>query len=138
MAILAVLVAVGAGAEWLFRRWLGTGSAAAEAEGDTAERPVKLLSEFVPLVVFALASAGLFLMFEWPPLLRLFVLTFLSAVIAFRTVRTVKRRTAQAAPILSRFGGAPAAPRRSAGYVLVHPGCRLSPGSSCSAGRWSA
>ena len=33
-----------------------------------------------------------------------------------------KRRTAQAAPILSRFGGAPAAPRRSTGYVLVHPG----------------
>ena len=109
IAILAVLVAVGAGAEWLFRRWLGIGSAAAAAEGEIAERPVKLLSEFIPLVVFALASAGLFLMFEWPPLLRLFVLTFLSAVIAFRVVRTVKRRAAQAAPILSRFGGAPAA-----------------------------
>ncbi len=88
VAILAVLVAVGAGAERLFRRWLGTGSAAAGVEGDTAERPIKLLGEFVPLVVFALASAGFFLMFEWPPLLRLFVLTFLSAVIAFRTVRT--------------------------------------------------
>ena len=59
VAILAVLVAVGAGAEWLFRRWLGIGSAPAVAEGEIADRPVKLLSEFMPLVVFALASAGL-------------------------------------------------------------------------------
>ena len=87
-AILVVLVAVGAGAEWLFRRWLGIGKAPPAAEGEVANRPVELLSEFIPLVVFALASAGLFLMFEWPPLLRLFVMTFLCAVIAFRVVRT--------------------------------------------------
>ena len=87
-SLFVVLVAVGAGAEWLFRRWLGIGSAPAGADGEVADRPVKLLSEFIPLVVFALASAGLFLMFEWPPLLRLFVLTFLCAVIAFRSVRT--------------------------------------------------
>ncbi len=89
VAILAVLVAVGAGAEWLFRRWLGFGSATAVAESAIAERPVRLLREFTPLIVFALASAGIFLMFEWPPLLRLFVLAFLIAVIAFHLVRTV-------------------------------------------------
>ena len=60
------LVAVGAGAEWLFRRWLGTGTAAPAADGDVVERPDRLLVEFIPLVVFALASAGLILLFERP------------------------------------------------------------------------
>ncbi len=89
MAILATLVAFGAGAEWLFRRVVLGGRQAAAAQGDGDERPLRLLSEFIPLVVFALASAGLFLLFDWPPLMRLFVLTLLSAVIAFRVVRTV-------------------------------------------------
>ena len=106
--------------------------------GRYAERPIKLLGEFVPLVVFALASAGFFLMFDWPPLLRLFVLTFLSAVIAFRTVRTVSG-------VLLRPPGSPSRIRRSACWSSTtarqrsgSPGCSCSPGSSCSAGRWSA
>ncbi len=89
--ILAVLVAVGSAAEWLLRRLLGRRQAAAAAETEAAERPLRLLSELIPLLGFALASAGLFLVFDWPPLLRRVVLTILLGAILFRLVRTVAR-----------------------------------------------
>lgn len=85
--ILAVLIAVGSAVEWLLRRRLGRRRAAVE----TTERPLYLLSELIPLLGFALASAGLFLVFDWPPLLRRVVLTILLATILFRLVLTVAR-----------------------------------------------
>ena len=85
-AIVLALVAVGYGAEWLFRRLLVARRRPTELQ---AERNMRLLTEPIPLLVFALASAGLFLMFSWPPLLRRFVLTFLCAIIAFRVVRAI-------------------------------------------------
>ena len=90
LAIVVVLIGVGYGAEWLFRRLLrrvrGGGG-----ETPASEQPLRLLSDLIPLVVFALASAGLFLVFEWPPLLRKAVLTLLLAFILFRFVRAIAR-----------------------------------------------
>ncbi len=85
-AILLVLVAVGYAAEWLFRRLMIARRRPTELQ---AEHNMRLLTEPIPLLVFAVASAGLFLMFSWPPLLRRFVLTLLCAFIAFRVVRTI-------------------------------------------------
>ncbi|PSJ53168.1 mechanosensitive ion channel family protein [Mesorhizobium ephedrae] len=102
--ILAVLIAVGYGAERLFRHLLHR--ARRDAPGGAAEQPLRLLTDLVPLLVFTLASAGLFLAFDWPPLLRKVVLTFLAAVILFRLVRTVARL------LLSPQGADPARPPR--------------------------
>jgi moderate conductance mechanosensitive channel len=88
LLILAVLLAVGSGAEWLFRKALYK-APLQTAQSTPAERPLSLLFELVPLLVFAFASAGLFLAFEWPPLLRRIVLTYLSAIVAFRFIRAV-------------------------------------------------
>jgi moderate conductance mechanosensitive channel len=92
LVLFAALLALGFGAEWLFRRMiLGArlGSAGAQngvREARAANLAVSLLSEIVPIVVFALVSAGVFLAFSWPPLLRLIILTYLVAVIAVRVV----------------------------------------------------
>jgi small-conductance mechanosensitive channel len=93
MLILAVLIAIGFGAEWLVRRGLDRvrtefGQAGAET-GDVAGQAI--LAEVAALLTFSLASVGSFLAFQWPPLLRKIVLTFLLAFIAFRVVRTVTR-----------------------------------------------
>jgi len=93
MLILAVLIAIGFGAEWLVRRGLDRvrtefGQAGAET-GDVAGQAI--LAEVAALLSFSLASVGSFLAFQWPPLLRKIVLTFLLAFIAFRVVRTVTR-----------------------------------------------
>ena len=85
VGILAVLLVVGFGAEWLIRRARsrmrtpGVG----EAAGQT------LLVEAVELLTFAFASIGSFLAFQWPPLLRKVVLTLLIAFIAFRIAYTI-------------------------------------------------
>ncbi len=88
--IVAILLGVGYAAERLFRRVI---KRAEEAEAQVApgEPPLNLLADLVPLLVFTIASAGLFLAFEWPPLLRKFVLTYLIAFILFRLVRTLAR-----------------------------------------------
>jgi small-conductance mechanosensitive channel len=90
LSILAVLIGVGYGAEWLFRRLLrrvrGDGG-----ETPASEQPLRLLSDLIPLVVFTLASAGLFLAFQWPPMLRKVVLTLLLAFVVFRFIRTIAR-----------------------------------------------
>ena len=92
LAILATLLLVGYGAEWVFRRMLlkvkmkggpGPDGAASRADGQF----LRLVLELVPILVFSVASAGLFLAFEWPPLLRRVVLTFLVAFVLFRIVR---------------------------------------------------
>jgi small-conductance mechanosensitive channel len=95
MGTLAILIAFGFGAEWLVRRTLARTRSAVSQEGAGQE----ILFETVALLTFALASAGLFLAFQWPPLLRRIVLTLLLAFIAFRVVRT-------AANLLFAFGAA--------------------------------
>jgi moderate conductance mechanosensitive channel len=85
--ILAVLIVVGFGAEWLVRRALARGR-----DPDGAVDPGQAtLSEVAALLTFALASIGSFLAFEWPPLLRRIVLTLLIAFIAVRVVRAIVR-----------------------------------------------
>ena len=105
LAIVVVLIGVGYGAEWLFRRLLQRVRGAG-AEVSDSEQPLRLLSDLVPLLVFAIASASLFLAFEWPPLLRKAVLTYLLAFILFRFVRTVTRL------LLAPDGAAPGRPAR--------------------------
>ena len=95
IGILAMLIVVGFGAEWLIRRAL-----AHFRRSDVASDPGQaVLSETAALLTFALASIGSFLAFDWPPLLRRIVLTLLLAFIAVRVVRTV-------VSLLFSFGGA--------------------------------
>ena len=73
--LFAALLALGFGAEWLFRRMVpgarlgSAGKSDGAGEARAANLAVALLSEIVPIVVFALVSAGVFLAFSWPPLL---------------------------------------------------------------------
>lgn len=99
MGILAVLIAVGFGAEWAVRRVLDT-TRSAVAQDDAGQA---ILFETVALLTFALASAGSFLALGWPPLLRRIILTLLLAFIAFRVVRAAAR-------LLFAFGGATSGP----------------------------
>ena len=90
--LFAALLALGFGAEWLFRRMVsrarlgGAGTQNGVGRPRAANLAVGLLSQIVPIVVFALVSAGIFLAFSWPPLLRLIILTYLVAVVAVRVV----------------------------------------------------
>ncbi|RWK92236.1 MAG: mechanosensitive ion channel family protein [Mesorhizobium sp.] len=99
MGILAILIAVGFGAEWAVRRALArTRSAVVQEDAGQA-----ILFETVALLTFALASTGSFLALGWPPLLRRVILTLLLAFIAFRIVRAAAR-------LLFAFGGATSDP----------------------------
>ena len=87
VAIFAVLLLVGFGAEWVVRRAL-----ARVRHADTADSTGQaMMRELVSLLTFALASIGSFLAFGWPPLLRRIVLTLLLAFIVFRAVLAVTR-----------------------------------------------
>ncbi len=83
--IVAVLVAVGFGAEWLVRQFLPKEA----PSGGRNLVPQAILTNLAALLTFALASIGSFLALEWPPLLRRIVLTLLIAIIAFRVVRAI-------------------------------------------------
>ena len=107
IGLLAVLIAVGFGVEWLVRRAL-LRFRRADAVADPRQAA---LLEIAALSTFALASVGSFLAFEWPPLLRRIVLTFLLAVIAVRVVRTVAR-------LLLSFGGGAAPSDQPAAPVV--------------------
>ena len=107
VSLLAILVAVGFGVEWLVRRALlrfRRTDAAADPRQAT-------LLETAALSTFALASAGSFLAFAWPPLLGRVVLTFLLAFIAVRVVRTV-------VTLLFSFGGGAAPSDQPAAPVV--------------------
>ena len=99
IGILAVLIGVGFGAEWLVRRALARARKPGRRQPIRGRRPCPRPSR---LLTFAVASIGSFLAFEWPPLLRKIVLTLLLAFIAFRIVRAAAR-------LLLAFGAADAA-----------------------------
>lgn len=87
LGILAILIAVGFGAEWLVRRALARpGSATSQADAVQA-----ILFEATGLLSFTISSAGAFMALEWPALLRRIILTLLLAFIAFRVVRAIAR-----------------------------------------------
>jgi small-conductance mechanosensitive channel len=95
IGIVAVLVVVGFGAEWLVRRGLSR----VRKPGSGGEAGQAAMTEIAALLTFALASIGSFLIFECPPLLRKIVLTLLLAVIVVRAIRAI-------AKWLLTFGGA--------------------------------
>ena len=92
LILFAGLLALGFGAEWLFRLTvLRTGNNSDQAVSSRSDLAAVLLSELAPLIVFALVSAGIFLSFSWPPLLRLVVMTYLVAFIVVRLVLAIGR-----------------------------------------------
>lgn len=88
--LFGVLLALGFGAEWLFRQAITTRRGASGHE-EAPGGAFRLLSELVPVVVFSVVSAGVFLIFEWPVLLRVIILTYLVAFIVVRTVLAIAR-----------------------------------------------
>lgn len=96
LVLFTALLALGFGAEWLFKRAIGGEKQPPfRADGTSAasesSRSVKFLSELASLAVFSLVSAGFFLAFEWPGLLRLVILTYLVAFIVARAVVAIGR-----------------------------------------------
>lgn len=97
LVLFAALLALGFGAEWLFKRAVGgvkqpgSGQAAGASAAREGNRAARLFAELAPLVVFSLVSAGVFLAFDWPALLRVVILTYLVAFIVARLVMTIGR-----------------------------------------------
>ncbi|MGO4440362.1 mechanosensitive ion channel family protein [Rhizobium sp. RAF56] len=85
VGILALLLIVGFGSEWVIRRALTR--VRTPQVGEDVRKTIAL--DAVELLTFALASVGSFLAFDWPPLLRKVVLTLLLAFIAFRVIYTI-------------------------------------------------
>jgi small-conductance mechanosensitive channel len=100
LAVLFLIIgflALGAGAEWLFRRLT-------RPSGDRiATKPVTTKSErlhaialgfvfnLAGIAIFAVGSIGAFLAFDWPPLLRHVVVAYLVAVVVLRLVLIASR-----------------------------------------------
>ncbi len=78
MVIFAALVAIGAAAEQLFLRIRAVRFV--KAQGAIAAAGARLL----PVVVFAFVIGMIFFAFDWPPLARIALLTFLIAFVAYR------------------------------------------------------
>lgn len=91
VGLFVALLAIGFGAESLFRRALAATALREGAIASEQGRAVLLLSEIAPIVVFALVSAGIFLVADWPLLLRAIILTYLLAVFVIRIVNAVSR-----------------------------------------------
>lgn len=85
------LLAIGFGAEGLFRRALARHSLREATVAPERGRAARLLAELAPIIVFALMTAGIFLLFDWPALLRVIILAYLVAIIVSRVVNAVCR-----------------------------------------------
>lgn len=93
--ILAVFIAAGFAAQWLFWRWtasLRAWIAASELE-TVRDRLTAMAARLVygagSVAMFALGSIGAFLVFSWPPLLRPILFGYLLAALAFRLARVL-------------------------------------------------
>lgn len=91
IGLFLVLLAIGFGAEWLFRRALSSTRREETTTFTERGRALRLVSELTPIAVFAFVSAGVFLLFDWPPLLRAIIVTYLLAVIVIRMVSATSR-----------------------------------------------
>lgn len=87
--LFGALLALGLGAEWLFGRAIRGPHGKEEFRTNVPSGALRLLSELAPVVVFSVVSVGAFLLFEWPALLRLIILTYLAAVIVVRVIARV-------------------------------------------------
>lgn len=92
IVLIAGFLALGAGTEWLFR--IATASfherISSTAPGTTSERlrtmGLRLVVNLCGVAIFTLGSAGAFLAFDWPPLLRHVIIAYLIAVVVLRIV----------------------------------------------------
>jgi small-conductance mechanosensitive channel len=100
LAVLFLIIgflALGTGAEWLFRRVTGPSRQRIVIRPVTAtsERLHAIALRFVfhlaDLAIFAGGSIGAFLAFDWPPLLRHVVIAYLVGVVLLRLVLTASR-----------------------------------------------
>ncbi|MFO1072579.1 MAG: mechanosensitive ion channel family protein [Geminicoccaceae bacterium] len=94
--LLAAFGALGMGLELLARRLAlrhGARREAAPAEASGRAQAVlgRLLVDVLGLLAFALGSIGAFLLFTWPPLLRLLVLALVLALLVVRCARLLLR-----------------------------------------------
>lgn len=93
--IIAVFIAAGFAAQWLFWRWtasLRAWIAASQLEtvrDRLTAMAARLLYGAGSVAMFALGSIGAFLVFSWPPLLRPILLGYLLAVLILRLARVV-------------------------------------------------
>lgn len=88
VGLIAFSYLVETGIKWA----LADRSGATSPVDQSSMRPYRAaLSETTTLLVSAVASISLFVVFEWPPLLRKVVLTFLAAFFVFRLVRSATR-----------------------------------------------
>lgn len=110
----ATFIALGAGAEWLFRRvtWpLFWRRVRSMPTASVAERlrliGFRLAFWLSEVAIFALGSVGAFLAFDWPPLLREIVITYLIAAVGLRLVlvsgRFLLAPAYENAPDIARF-----------------------------------
>jgi moderate conductance mechanosensitive channel len=90
-------LALGGGAEWLFRRMTASSRqrAATRPVTTTSERLHAVALRFVfnlaDITIFAVGSIGAFLALDWPPLLRQVVVAYLFAAVMLRLVLMVSR-----------------------------------------------
>ena len=93
LLLIVAFVSVGGFAEWLLSRFMrGANAAYAGNEPATVRERLqaigmRFLSGALKLGAFALGSVGVFLAFNWPPLLRTVILAYLGAFVVLRMVR---------------------------------------------------
>ncbi|MEA2782108.1 MAG: moderate conductance mechanosensitive channel [Rhodospirillaceae bacterium] len=97
LALLAIFLALGFGLEWLVRRttaglrqWIGE-LGLESVRGRVPAVLAQLVYEIALVSVFAIASVGAFLAFDWPPLLREIVLGYLGAFVVLRLALAIGR-----------------------------------------------
>jgi small-conductance mechanosensitive channel len=97
LALLAVFLGLGLGAEWLFVRATGRlrswilGLSAETIEQRLMAMLARLVYGAALVSIFGLASVGAFLIFDWPPLLREILLEYLLAFVELRLALVVSR-----------------------------------------------
>lgn len=97
LLLIAGFLALGAGAEWLFRRMTGPSRKrlGTRPVTSTSERLHTIALRFVfnaaDVAIFAVGSIGAFLALDWPPLLRQVVVAYLFAAVMLRLVLTASR-----------------------------------------------
>jgi small-conductance mechanosensitive channel len=98
LLLFIALAALGFGAEYIFRTLVSRAGRrdALRAAADNRHMPARhhvvgrsIFMGIAPLLVFAVASIGIFLAFTWPPLLARLVLPMLVALIAWRVIMRI-------------------------------------------------
>jgi moderate conductance mechanosensitive channel len=97
IALILGLVAVGLGLTWVafrytqgYRNWMKT-MPIGTPQGRARSLGARLIYGLIMIAVFTFGTVGVFLAFEWPPLLREIVLGYLSvAIVTWTTIMTMR------------------------------------------------